>query len=147
MLEGKGNFLPEGKPVWTHSIEHPLCYVRSAKVDETTIFDFPNKTLIVEFTEPMRVTSTLEGERKGITSVGNHYFPRPCWSIEYRLGFEKMEEAHLQDHRENTKQILPAVYRCGYGKSVGSKGAIQGHDRLRACNSRGRRQRYAHVGG
>ena len=89
MLGGKGDLLPEGKPAWTHSIELPLCYVRSAKVDETTIFDFPNKTLIVEFTEPMRVTSTLEGEKKGITSVGNHYFPRPCWSIEYRLGFEK----------------------------------------------------------
>ncbi len=86
------NRMLEEKPVRTHSIELPLCYVRSAKVDETTIFDFPNKTLIVEFTEPMRVTSTLEGERKGITSVGNHYFPPPCWSIEYRLGLKKWRE-------------------------------------------------------
>jgi adenosylcobinamide amidohydrolase len=44
---------------------------------------------MVEFTEPMRVTSTLAGEKKGITSVGNHYFPPPCWNVEYRLGFEK----------------------------------------------------------
>ncbi|MGA2402854.1 MAG: adenosylcobinamide amidohydrolase [Syntrophobacteraceae bacterium] len=83
------NRVLEEKPLRTRSVELPLRYVRSARVDETTIFDFPNKTLIVEFTEPMRVISTLEGERKGITVVGNHYFPPPCWSIEYRLGFEK----------------------------------------------------------
>src|SRR5208283_2125131 len=102
MLGGKGGLLPEGKSAWTHSIELPLCYVRSAKIDGTTIFDFPNKTLIVEFTEPMRVISTLEGEKKGITSVGNHYFPRPCWSIEYRLGFEKWRK-HIFKTIEKTR--------------------------------------------
>jgi ABC-type Fe3+-hydroxamate transport system substrate-binding protein/adenosylcobinamide amidohydrolase len=86
------NRVLEEKTVRTHSIELPLRYVRSARVDETTIFDFPNKTLIVEFREPMRVTSTLEGERKGIAAVGNHYFPPPCWSIEYRLGLKKWQE-------------------------------------------------------
>ncbi len=70
-------------------LELPLSYVRSAKVEETRIFDFPNKTLLVEFKEPMRVTSTLEGERQEILSVGNHYTPPPCWSIAHRLGLEE----------------------------------------------------------
>ena len=79
--------LPE-KRVWAQPVEIALDYVRSARVDESTIFDFPNKTLVVEFKEPMRVTSTLEGERKGILAVGNHYTPPPCWSIMHRLGFD-----------------------------------------------------------
>ncbi|MFZ2446915.1 MAG: adenosylcobinamide amidohydrolase [Syntrophobacteraceae bacterium] len=87
--------LKEG-PVRTHSVELHLSYVKSARVDERTIFDFTNKTLLVEFREPMRVTSTLEGERKGITSVGNHYFPPPCWSIGHKLGFEKWRDHTLQ---------------------------------------------------
>lgn len=78
----------------TKSIEVSLNYVRSARVDETTVFDFPNKTLIIEFREPMRVTSTLEGERGGILTVGNHYSPPPCWSITHRLGLET-SRAHV----------------------------------------------------
>jgi hypothetical protein len=66
-------------------VEIALDYVRSARVIETTVFDFPNKTLIIEFRGPMRVTSTLEGERRGILTVGNHYIPPPCWGILHRL--------------------------------------------------------------
>lgn len=78
----------EEKLFRTSPLDIPLAYVRSARVDETTIFDFPNKTLVVEFKEPMSVTSTLEGERQGMLAVGNHYSPPPCWSISHRLGFE-----------------------------------------------------------
>ena len=46
-----------------------MAYVRSASVDGP-IFDFPNKTLVIEFKEPMSVTSTLEGERQGISRSG-----------------------------------------------------------------------------
>ena len=79
----------EDKRLRTTPLDLPLTYVRSAKVEETRIFDFPNKTLMVEFKEPMRVTSTLEGERQGILTVGNHYTPPPCWSIAHRLGLEE----------------------------------------------------------
>lgn len=65
-----------------------LLYVRSAAIVESNIFGFPNKTLVVEFKEPMGVTSTLEGERQGILTVGNHYSPPPCWNINHRLGLE-----------------------------------------------------------
>jgi iron complex transport system substrate-binding protein len=70
-------------------VEMALDYVRSARVIETTVFDFPNKTLIIEFRGPMRVVSTLEGERKGILAVGNHYIPPPCWGILHRLSLEE----------------------------------------------------------
>lgn len=79
----------ENQRLQTKSLDLSLPYVRSARVDETRIFDFPNKTLVVEFKEPMGVTSTLEGERQGILTVGNHYSPPPCWGIAHRLGLDE----------------------------------------------------------
>lgn len=73
----------EAKPV-----DLPLDYVKSAQVVESDLFDFPNKTLLIELKKPMRVLSTLEGEREGITALGNHGTPPPCWSIGHRIGLE-----------------------------------------------------------
>ncbi|MCE5336951.1 MAG: adenosylcobinamide amidohydrolase [Desulfobacteraceae bacterium] len=99
LLFGSGNALAadrdrvvEGKLIRTNPVELPLDYVRSARVEERSIFKFPNRTLVIEFKEPMRVTSTLEGEKRGIMAVGNHYFPPPCWSVEERLGCRKFKE-------------------------------------------------------
>lgn len=80
--------VPGEKRLPRKPLDLALPYVRSAGVDETSIFGFPNKTLVVEFKEPMRATSTLDGERQGILTVGNHYSPPPCWNTNHRLGFE-----------------------------------------------------------
>lgn len=82
------NQVLEEKRTGSRPVELPLDFVKSAQVVDSTVFDFPNKTLIVEFKKPMRVLSTLEGERSGITCVGNHGSPPPCWSIQHRLGLE-----------------------------------------------------------
>ncbi len=82
----------EEKLVRTSPLDIPLAYVQSARVDEVPIFDFSNKTLIIELKGPMSVTSTLEGERQGVLVVGNHYSPPPCWSIGHRLGFEESRD-------------------------------------------------------
>lgn len=76
----------------TVPIDIRLDYVCSAGVSESSIFDFTNKTLVIEFNRPMQVTSTLEGERSGILAVGNHYLPPPCWNIGHRLGLEKSRQ-------------------------------------------------------
>ena len=70
------------------SIEINLEYIKKAGIAYSNIYDFPNKTLIVNFKKPMKVVSTLEGERTGIISVGNHYSSPPCWGIGHdcRLG-------------------------------------------------------------
>ncbi len=82
------NQVLEEKRTGSKPVELPLDFVKSAQVVDSTLYDFPNKTLVVEFKEPMRVLSTLEGERSGITCVGNHGSPPPCWSIQHRLGLE-----------------------------------------------------------
>ncbi|MHB1014543.1 MAG: adenosylcobinamide amidohydrolase [Desulfurivibrionaceae bacterium] len=58
-----------------------LGYVRQARVVESRVRDFVDKTLVVDFVSPQRVLSTLEGERTGITTVGNHYYPPPAWGL------------------------------------------------------------------
>jgi ABC-type Fe3+-hydroxamate transport system substrate-binding protein/adenosylcobinamide amidohydrolase len=83
-----GNRLLEEKRVASKPVALPLDYVKYARVDETPLFDFPNKTLIVEFKEPLRVVSTLEGERTGVTTIGNHGSPPMCWGVTHRIGFE-----------------------------------------------------------
>ncbi|MBW2709718.1 MAG: adenosylcobinamide amidohydrolase [Deltaproteobacteria bacterium] len=70
----------------TRKIDLNLNYVKDARIIYSTINDFLNKTLVIDFTQPLRIVSTLEGERTGIQSVGNHYSPPPCWAIEHHAG-------------------------------------------------------------
>ncbi len=74
----------------TRHLDLDLNYIKDARIAYSRINDFVNKTLIIDFKEPLSVVSTLEGERRGITSVGNHYSPPPCWGLTHRLGFKEM---------------------------------------------------------
>jgi len=76
----------EEKIFESRKLELDLDYIKDARISYSTIHDFPNKSLIIDFNEPLSVVSTLEGERKGIESVGNHYSPPPCWGIDHRSG-------------------------------------------------------------
>jgi ABC-type Fe3+-hydroxamate transport system substrate-binding protein/adenosylcobinamide amidohydrolase len=66
----------------------PLSYVRQALVQKSRIRDFINKTLVVDFTKPQRILSTLEGMRDGILTVGNHYYPPPSWGLGHTSGLD-----------------------------------------------------------
>jgi len=76
----------EGKILRARKIDIELNYVKDARIIYSTINDFVNKTLMIDFTKPLRVVSTLEGERTGIQTVGNHYSPPPSWAIEHQKG-------------------------------------------------------------
>ena len=52
------------------------------------IADFKHKTLVVDFTSPQDILSTLEGFRTGVTTVANHYLPPPSWGIPHGKGLE-----------------------------------------------------------
>ncbi len=62
----------------------------SARILYSYMDDFINKTLVLEFKTPRRVLSTLEGFRRGITRVGNHYMPPPTWIPGHYAGIEHM---------------------------------------------------------
>jgi len=69
-----------------------LDYIRDVRISCSTIHDFSNKTLIIDFTKPLSLVSTLEGERRGIESIGNHYSSPPCWGIGHKLGLEEIRK-------------------------------------------------------
>ncbi|MDU9047355.1 MAG: adenosylcobinamide amidohydrolase [Candidatus Electrothrix sp. Rat3] len=90
--EPKNFVLPEEvvnrKPV---QVEVP--YVDKAEIVESDIKDFRNKTVLLHLNNPMRVVSTLEGQREGITTVANHYFPPPSWGLGHEQGLATLNES------------------------------------------------------
>ncbi|WP_054691845.1 helical backbone metal receptor [Desulfosarcina cetonica] len=69
-----------------------LDYVQAAVVATSTIHDFPNKSLIVDFKTPRGIVSTLEGARDGILTVGNHYSSPPCWALTPMTGLDGLHQ-------------------------------------------------------
>lgn len=67
-------------------LEIDLAYIKKAQIVSSRIYDFTNKTLVIDFVQPQHIVSTLEGERKGVTTVGNHYFPAPSWGLGHEQG-------------------------------------------------------------
>ncbi len=92
----KGNHVLEEKIFKSRSLDLDLDYIKDAGIFYSHIHDFLNKTLIIDFKKPMSLVSTLEGERNGITSVGNHYSPPPCWGIEHKSGLKNVRKRIYQ---------------------------------------------------
>ena len=72
-----------------------LPYISNAEIIESDIKDFRNKTVALHFDQPMKVVSTLEGQRDGITTVANHYFPPPSWGLGHNQGLAGLRESTL----------------------------------------------------
>ena len=90
------NFVLAQEIISTKKLALDLDYVQKAEIIETNIKDFRNKTVAVTFKHPMTVVSTLEGQRQGITTVANHYFPPPSWGLGHRQGIEALRQETLQ---------------------------------------------------
>ncbi len=80
------------------AISLDLDYVVAAELVESDIADFRHTTVALTFSEPMRVVSTLEGQRDNIRVVANHSFPPPSWGIGHRQG--------LAGLRQSTTEVL-----------------------------------------
>ncbi|MBU0969165.1 MAG: adenosylcobinamide amidohydrolase [Proteobacteria bacterium] len=73
-----------------------LEYVQSAVINSCDIYDFANKTLVVDFKRPQTIVSTLEGQRDNILTVGNHYSPPPTWGPGHVLGIDDIRTRILR---------------------------------------------------
>lgn len=74
--------------VRSHAVEIDLPFIKEARIVSSTIYDFINKTLILDFKEPLTVVSTLEGMRSNIRTAGNHYSPPQYWAVAHDNGLE-----------------------------------------------------------
>ncbi|MFH1675016.1 MAG: adenosylcobinamide amidohydrolase [Pseudomonadota bacterium] len=85
-----------------------LDYVKDVRIAYSHVYDFINKTLIIDFKEPLAVLSTLEGQRDGIVSVGNHYSSPSCWGIGHKYGLKDIKTRVYQvvDRSEETASFL-----------------------------------------
>ncbi len=105
----KEDFVLPECPISEKSIDVDLSYVKQGKIIKSRIKDFINKTLLLEFTHPMSVVSSLEGERTGISFVGNHYFPPPSWGLEHRRGLKGLRSDTFRVlglSRKNTSMLF-----------------------------------------
>ena len=93
-------------------IDCDLDYVKDIRVDETTVFDFKNRTLIIDFNTPLTTVSTLEGQRDNIKTIVNHYTPPPNWLVDHNHGIDSIRDricsALNLDRRETSILITGA---------------------------------------
>jgi adenosylcobinamide amidohydrolase len=92
----------------SHSLDLDLDYIKDTRISYSHIHDFLNKTLIINFKRPMSLVSTLEGERNGIKSVGNHYSSPPCWGINHKSSLSNIRKRVYQviNKSEDTASFL-----------------------------------------
>jgi adenosylcobinamide amidohydrolase/ABC-type Fe3+-hydroxamate transport system substrate-binding protein len=87
------NFVLPEEVVSRKPVRVEVPYVDKAEIVESDIKDFRNKTVLLHLNKPMRVVSTLEGQREGITTVANHYFPPPSWGLGHEQGLAALNES------------------------------------------------------
>jgi len=92
----KENQVLEEKIFKSRRLDLNLDYIKDARILYSHIHDFQNKTLVIDFKKPLSIVSTLEGEREGIKSVGNHYSPPQCWGIGHKSGLKGVRERVYQ---------------------------------------------------
>ena len=71
-------------------VDIDLPYVEKARVAYSRIHDFINKTLLIDFKKPIEIVSTLEGERSGIRTIGNHFTPPAGWALAHNSGLKQI---------------------------------------------------------
>lgn len=85
-----------------------LPYVKTARVTEGTVHDFPTQTLLIDFTEPMSCVNSFAGSAADITTVGNHYFSPPLWTIGHGTSIDSLKNkvCALNSRRPENTSLL-----------------------------------------
>jgi len=95
-FENPKNFVHPQRVTGSRPLKLGLDYLERADIVTSEIKDFENQTLVLSLKKPMRVISTLEGERKAVRFVANHYFPAPAWGLNHRDGLKGLRQTTLK---------------------------------------------------
>ncbi len=82
----------EDKIFKTRPVNIDLDYIEAAKIAYSRIYDFTNKTLVIDFKKSLDIVSTLAGFKTDIKTVGNHYASQPCWAVAHYDGMDAMAD-------------------------------------------------------
>ncbi|MFH0783038.1 MAG: helical backbone metal receptor [Pseudomonadota bacterium] len=85
-----------------------LASIKNGEIITSNIGDFHNKTLLLTLRQPMRIVSTLEGQRSGISFVANHFFPPPAWGLSHGQGVDELRKTSekVLDLNQGTTAML-----------------------------------------
>jgi len=121
-FENPANFIHPERVIGSTPLQVGFDYVKRADIVTSEIKDFRNQTLVLTLAEPLRVLSTLEGERSGIDFVANNYFPAPAWGLDHFAGLEGLRRSPLKvlDLKPEETAILFTGARM-QGLSISSK--------------------------
>jgi len=108
----KENQVLENKIFQSRKLDINLDYIKDVCIAYSHIYDFTNKTLIIDFKSTLSIVSTLEGQRNEIESVGNHYFPPPCWAV-----------GHDHDFKDMLSQVFDVIGKSAHTSSYLFTGA------------------------
>jgi len=100
-----------------------LDYVKKAELVYATLYDFPSKSLVVNFSSPKIILSTLDGWRENITTVGNNYMPPQCWRLAHEGGFDGMKQdifTMLGKKAESTSFLFTGADMDNFSKKTAS---------------------------
>ena len=86
------NRVVEKKITTIRKIDCDFDFIKDISIVESPIFDFKNRTLIINFKTPMKTISTLEGERDNIKTIVNHYTPPPNWLVDHAHGIDEIRK-------------------------------------------------------
>ncbi len=96
-----------------------LPYVKSARIVDATMLDFPTQTLLIDFTEPMGCLNSLAGSLTGMKTVGNHYLSPPLWTALHTRSMDALKRNLCKTVRMDvdcSSSCTPAqewtVFRC-----------------------------------
>jgi len=93
--DSKNDILPV-KTTRIRPVKIDLPYVKSASIHYADIYDFENKTLVIDFIKDQTIVSTLEGQKDHILTVGNHYSPPPTWGPGHKMGIDHIRASILK---------------------------------------------------
>lgn len=98
-----------------------LSYVKKAQLNRATLYDFPSKSLEINFTSPKTILSTLDGWRENITTVGNNTMPPQCWRLAHEDGFDGMKQDifdMLEKHADTTSFLFTGADMDNYSSKT-----------------------------
>jgi ABC-type Fe3+-hydroxamate transport system substrate-binding protein/adenosylcobinamide amidohydrolase len=95
LTDGKAR-LQKNQVTRTSAVQTDVPFVTGAKIQQSVIHDFVNKSLVIPLAKPMAVLSTLEGFKQGVTVVGNHYIPPETWMLAHDQGLDVLKNQVLE---------------------------------------------------